>query len=79
MKGKPSDPHKVYTFCKKPSHNEDVCCVKARSQPQKENVNFCSERISDIGNRDVTTAVIQGIQIDVLNDSGALNISSDVL
>ncbi|CAG9133807.1 unnamed protein product [Plutella xylostella] len=71
-------------FCKKPGHAEDSCFAKDRARSQnKRNVNLCSERPeTDVKNTDVVTAVIQGVPIDVLIDSGALNISmisADVL
>lgn len=77
------DANKTCTFCKKSGHLENSCFAKARSQPQKRNVNLCKDYNLDRNrNRDITTAVVQGIPIDVLIDSGALGvslISSDVL
>lgn len=72
------------TFCKKPNHTENECFAKNRSETRNDRkVNLCMEqpRIKR-ENNDLTTAVIQGIPVDVLIDSGALNvslISSDVL
>lgn len=72
------------SFCKKPGHSEQSCFAKNRSEPRnKRKVNLCSETPNiSRKNSDLTAAVIQGIPIDVLIDSGALNvslISSDVL
>lgn len=71
-------------FCKKSGHNEDNCFAKERSQSRnKRNVNLCTEPSTTTSkNNDIVTAVVQGIPIDVLIDSGALNISlisADVL
>lgn len=64
------------TFCKKLGHTEDNCFAKNRSESRNQrNVNLCRERQVASGNNDITSAVVQGIPIDVLIDSGALNIS----
>lgn len=74
------------TFCKKPGHLEDKCFAKNRSETRNQrNVNLCSDLLENNEssiNRDITTAVVEGVPMDVLIDSGALNvslISSDVL
>lgn len=72
------------SFCKKPGHDESTCFAKERSQFRNtQNVSLCAERtLVDARNNDVITAVIQGVPVDVLIDSGALNISlisADVL
>lgn len=75
-------PSNICSFCKKPGHVEANCFAKSRSDPRNQrNVNLCSSRRYD-PSRDVTTAVVDGIPVDVLIDSGALDISlvsSDVL
>lgn len=84
-KSKTSDSTKsvTCTFCKKPGHTENVCFAKERSgQRNDRNVNFCREPMVSERSNDITTAVIQGVPVDVLIDSGAINvslISSDVL
>lgn len=74
---------KSCTFCKKQGHMEDTCFAKARSESRNpRNVNLCSDQANRSSSNDVTTAVIDGVPIDVLIDSGALDvslISSDVL
>ncbi|CAH2108829.1 unnamed protein product [Euphydryas editha] len=69
------------TFCKKTGHTKDQCFVKDRAEPRNQrNVNLCAPKV--ITNIDVVPAVVQGIPMDVLIDSGAHNISlisSDVL
>lgn len=76
-------PSKTCTFCKKQGHTEDVCFTKMRSETRNQrNVNLCSYQPDTPQNSDITTAVIDGIPVDVLIDSGALGvslISSDVL
>lgn len=73
------------TFCKKPGHSESTCFAKNRSETRNQrNVNLCEDNSlsKSSRNNDLVTAVIQGIPIDVLIDSGAINvslISSDVL
>ncbi|XP_072934810.1 uncharacterized protein [Epargyreus clarus] len=74
----------VCSFCQKPGHNEVSCFLKDRSGPRNpRNVNLCAKPSTYFSqNRDLTAAVIQGIPMDVLIDSGALNvslISSEVL
>jgi hypothetical protein len=61
-------------FCKKPGHVESNCFAKARSELRNhKNVNLCTER--SLPNNDITTAVVQGIPMDVLIDSGAISVS----
>lgn len=72
------------TFCKKRGHTEDKCFAKLRSESRNEHkINLCSPLPHVIQhNKDITTAVVGGIPVDVLIDSGALDvslISSDVL
>lgn len=60
------------SFCKKPGHDDTVCFVKQRSESRnKNNVNFCRELEGSSSDSDVTTAIIQGIPMDVLVDSGS--------
>lgn len=60
------------TFCKKPGHKAEDCFAKQRSESRgKSNVNFCREIVSDYKGDDIATAVIQGIPVDVLIDSGS--------
>ncbi|KAJ0169644.1 hypothetical protein K1T71_014829 [Dendrolimus kikuchii] len=70
----------VCSFCKKVGHRESNCFAKARSGSQGDNsnqrkVNLCSEPPNVKDKNDMSTAVIQGIPVDVLIDSGALNVS----
>ncbi|KAH9628162.1 hypothetical protein HF086_006793 [Spodoptera exigua] len=72
----------VCSFCKKLGHKESDCFTKARSEAQNSSnnnnqrkVNLCSELSKASDNNDICTAVIQGIPVDVLIDSGALNVS----
>ncbi|CAK1599244.1 unnamed protein product [Parnassius mnemosyne] len=66
-----SDPLKC-GFCKKVSHSEVTCFAKERANSRNNNgVNFCREITDSYKNRDVTTAVISGIPLDVLIDSGS--------
>lgn len=72
------------SFCKKPGHVEAKCFAKTRVDTNngQRKVNLCSELSSYSNNNDVTIAVINGVPIDVLIDTGALNvslISSDAL
>lgn len=65
------DPLKC-TFCKKVGHSEDTCFAKERTKSRNNNgVNFCREIVGSYKNHDVTTAVIMGIPLDVLIDSGS--------
>lgn len=68
-------------FYKKTGHSEDTRYVKNRSGLRnQQNVNLRSPKM--VANRDVIPAVVQGIPMDILIDSGAHNISlisSDVL
>lgn len=70
-------------FCKKQGHTEDKCFAKARSELRNtRKVNLCEYRSDSPHNNDITSAVIDGVPVDVLIDSGALDvslISSDVL
>ncbi|CAG9137977.1 unnamed protein product [Plutella xylostella] len=70
-------PHsRLCEFCKKPGHTEANCFAKDRAQSRNErNVNLCSERLESTRSSDITSAVVQGVPIDVLIDSGALNVS----
>lgn len=74
-----------FSFCKKPGHSDETCFAKARSESRnKHSVNLCSDPSANsaVYNNDITTAVLYGIPVDVLIDSGALNISlisADVL
>lgn len=74
-------PMVLCTFCKRPGHTENRCFVKNRAGPRNQrNVNLCATKV--FTNIDVVPAVVQGIPMDVLIDSGAHNISlisSDVL
>lgn len=64
----------VCAYCKKPGHHINDCFAKQRSDNRTSNVNFCS--LPDINNyKDVIVGVIQGIPIDILIDSGALDVS----
>lgn len=66
------------TFCKKIGHAESDCFAKNRSQTHNSNqrkVNLCKELSNSGRSSDICTAVIQGIPVDVLIDSGALNVS----
>lgn len=71
------------TFCKKPGHTEDKCFIKAKSEQRNQrNVNLCFYRSDISQSNDITSAIIDGIPVDVLIDSGALDvslISSDIL
>nr|XP_026499896.1 uncharacterized protein LOC113403527 [Vanessa tameamea] len=74
---------KSCTFCKKPGHTEEVCFTRLRSETRNQrNVNLCSYRPNCSRNSDITSAVVGGVPVDVLIDSGALDvslISSDAL
>lgn len=77
---------KSCTFCKKTGHSENECFTKRRVEAHNKNqnktVNLCKEISNSSGNSDVAAAVVQGIPVDVLIDSGAINISlisSDVV
>lgn len=66
-------------FCRKLGHTESECFTKqradARNDNQRKKVNLCKENSSSSRASDIATAVIQGVSVDVLIDSGALNIS----
>ncbi|CAF4831694.1 unnamed protein product [Pieris macdunnoughi] len=76
-----TDDRPVCYFCKKRGHRESDCFAKARSAVQSGNnsnqrrVNLCNELLATKNNNDISTAVIQGIPVDILIDSGALNVS----
>ncbi|CAG9123135.1 unnamed protein product [Plutella xylostella] len=64
------------TFCLKPGHREDKCFAKERSESRNvKKVNLCREYEGEQKSNDITTAIVQGIPVDVLIDSGALNVS----
>ncbi|XP_050563099.1 uncharacterized protein LOC126912845 [Spodoptera frugiperda] len=69
------------SFCKKRGHTEEKCFAKNRSEQRNQrNVNLCASHANN--KTDIVTAVVQGIPMDALIDSGAQNvslISSDVL
>lgn len=59
------------SFCKKPGHRIESCFAKKKAESSNaSNVNFCRE---NVGSRcsDIVVAVIQGIPVDVLIDSGS--------
>lgn len=59
------------SFCKKPGHKVDTCFAKLKSESHnKKNVNFCRESINTQRN-DIVVAVIQGVPVDILIDSGS--------
>lgn len=59
------------SFCKKPGHKVETCFAKIKSESRnKDNVNFCRE-IEVTRNSDIMVAVIQGVPVDVLIDSGS--------
>lgn len=59
-------------FCKKLGHSETTCFAKERTVSRnKSGVNFCREIAGTSKNRDVITAVILGVPVDVLIDSGS--------
>lgn len=63
---------KKCTFCKKLGHSESECFAKERVNTRNKNgVNFCRENEGTSKNQDVITAVISGIPVDVLIDSGS--------
>lgn len=58
------------SFCKKPGHKVETCFAKLKSDARNtKNVNFCQE--SSDKNKDIVVAVIQGVPVDVLIDSGS--------
>ncbi|RVE41316.1 hypothetical protein evm_014030 [Chilo suppressalis] len=58
------------SFCKKPGHKIETCFAKLKSESRNtSNVNLCQENYSS--KRDIVVAVIQGIPVDVLIDSGS--------
>lgn len=61
------------TYCKKIGHKVNDCFAKQRAESRgtKSNVNFCQEAIDDYKRNDIATAVIQGIPVDILIDSGS--------
>lgn len=59
------------SFCKKPGHKIDTCFAKLRSESRnRDNVNFCTQSKNHLGS-DVVVAIMQGIPVDVLIDSGS--------
>lgn len=63
---------KPCSYCKKIGHSEDVCFTKQRSESRnKSNVNFCREIVNNYKANDITAAIIQGVPIDILIDSGS--------
>ncbi|CAG9136407.1 unnamed protein product [Plutella xylostella] len=64
----------ICTYCKKSGHVVESCFVKQRSEESKgnrpSNVNFCRKLLTT-ENRDVMSAVIQGVPVDVLINSGS--------
>ncbi|CAK1585048.1 unnamed protein product [Parnassius mnemosyne] len=70
-------PHSVTcSFCKKSGHEINDCFAKQRSDSTKlnpHNVNFYSKLDSNVSRStiDVTSAVIEGVPIDLLVDSGS--------
>lgn len=74
----PNVQRKLCEFCKKPGHLESNCFAKERSGSRNErNVNLCADyTVNNVSKcNDVTTAIVEGIPVDVLIDSGAINIS----
>lgn len=60
------------SFCKKIGHKIDDCFAKQRADSRgKSNVNFCRETVDTYKENDIATAVIQGVPVDVLIDSGS--------
>ncbi|KAL0894189.1 hypothetical protein ABMA27_014214 [Loxostege sticticalis] len=60
------------SFCKKMGHKVEDCFTKQRSESRgKSNVNFCHEIQDDYQRNDITSAVIQGVPVDILIDSGS--------
>lgn len=59
------------SFCKKPGHKIESCFAKIKSESRNtNNVNFCRENPNS-KNKDIAVAVIQGVPVDVLIDSGS--------
>lgn len=59
------------SFCKKPGHRIETCFARLKSNHRDtKNVNFC-QKSSKGKNSDIVVAVIQGIPVDVLIDSGS--------
>lgn len=68
----------ICKFCKKIGHAESTCFAKERSESRNSRrVNLCSELpAGNLSPRtDLVPAVVQGVPLDVLIDSGALNVS----
>ncbi|KAL0811097.1 hypothetical protein ABMA28_010365 [Loxostege sticticalis] len=60
------------TFCKKNGHRVEDCFAKQRSEFRgKANVNFCRETVDEYRQNDIAAAVIQGVPVDILIDSGS--------
>lgn len=61
-------------YCKKQGHHITTCFAKQRSDKRNNtNVNFCSD--SSQRRNDVVVGIIQGIPVDILIDSGAIDVS----
>lgn len=61
------------SYCHKPGHYAESCFAKQRAETNNKrpnNVNLCRKRDS-VANHDVMTAVIEGVPLDVLIDSGS--------
>lgn len=67
----------VCSFCKKLGHKESDCFAKALKPmaAKSTKVTYVCELLDANSNNDISTAVIQGIPVDFLIDSGALNVS----
>lgn len=69
-------PNVTCTYCKKTGHDISICHAKQRTEQRNQNkggVNFCSAVQSNCS--DIVVAVIQGIPVDILIDSGAIGVS----
>ncbi|XP_049868147.1 uncharacterized protein LOC126368294 [Pectinophora gossypiella] len=65
----------VCAYCKKDGHHISVCFAKQRSDANKQtNVNFCST-VNPHQSKDIVVGIVQGIPVDILIDSGAINAS----
>ncbi|XP_046971049.1 uncharacterized protein LOC124538087 [Vanessa cardui] len=59
------------SFCKKSGHRVDTCFAKLKSETRnRDNVNFCKEK-RNARDSDVVVAVICGVPVDILIDSGS--------
>lgn len=60
------------SFCKKLGHKVEQCFFKQRSEARgKSNVNFCRDTVNDYRKNDIATAIVQGVPVDILIDSGS--------